>query len=81
LFATLQLLVTRPTTAKQKIGLVANLINNCAKQINYLLLNKSNLFNFISRSPMRSIFYEREALSAFARLKQRIVGSGKMSLP
>jgi hypothetical protein len=64
-----------------KIILPANPVDDYTKQINNVLLNNSNLFNFLSCSPVLTLFYESEALSAFARLKQRIVGSGKFSFP
>lgn len=46
--------------------LTANLINNQSKQINNILLNNSNLFNFLPCSPMHAIFYNGKALCAFA---------------
>jgi len=64
-----------------KIILPANFADDYTKQINNVLLNNSNLFNFLSCSPMLTLFYKGKALSAFARLKQRIVGSGKLSFP
>jgi hypothetical protein len=64
-----------------KSFLLADVVDDCTKQINHLLLNNPNLFNFLSRSPMLPIFYEGKALCAFARLKQNIVGSRKPSFP
>ena len=64
-----------------KIILPANLADNYTQQINHLLLGNPNLFHFVSCSPMLSFLYESESLSAFARLKQRIVGSCKPSFP
>jgi len=48
------------------IILHANLVDDYTKQINHLLLNNPDLFNFLSRSPMLSIFNQGKALSAFA---------------
>ena len=46
--------------------LPSNVANSFSKQINYSLLNNANLFDFISRPPMLSIFYECETLCPLA---------------
>jgi hypothetical protein len=61
--------------------LFVNLFNGFTKQINYCLLNDSDLFNFVSCSPMIAIFYERESLRAYAGLEKCIVGSGQLTSP
>src|SRR5215831_12998336 len=61
--------------------LCANLANDRTKQINHLLLNDPDLLNFVACSPMLPVFHQGKALSALARLKQRIVGPGKLSSP
>ena len=48
-------------------SLPPHFFNNCTKQVNYVLGNNSDLFNFISRPPMFSIpvFYQGKTLGAF----------------
>jgi hypothetical protein len=75
--------VKHPPRRKSPAAIIlpANLTDDHAKQINNVLLNNSNLFHFLSCSPMLTLFDESKALRAFARLKQRIIGSGKFSIP
>jgi hypothetical protein len=61
--------------------LLPDVANDFTKQINHVLLNKTDLFNFITRSPMLSIFYECKTLCALARLEQRIIGSRQLASP
>ena len=57
------------------------LVNYRAQQINYLLLNNTDLLNFVSRSPVISLFYKGKTLSALARLKKYIISAGEPPFP
>src|SRR4051812_14419955 len=57
------------------------LVNDSTKQINYILMNASYLFSFLSSSPVFSVSYEGKTLCAMTRLKQHIISACKLSFP
>src|SRR3982074_1061090 len=79
--ASLQRVMRPRLSTCSKIILFVDIFNDSTKQINQILLNNSDLLNFLSCSPMLLFFYECKTLCAFGRLKQYIVSSCKLSFP